>query len=95
MRILVVHNRYQLKGGEDGVVQAESELLRRKGHEVEFLKEDNDGIVGRTSAVQTGLRCIYSATSARQFRERVDEGIIGVTTAVLTSVRLLLSFIVF
>lgn len=72
MRILIVHNRYQLRGGEDGVVQAESELLRRKGHEVEFLEEDNDGIVSRTSAVQTALRCVYSVASARQLREHLE-----------------------
>jgi glycosyltransferase involved in cell wall biosynthesis len=40
-RILVVHNRYQLPGGEDTVVNAEIELLRRNGHEVETYLRDN------------------------------------------------------
>ena len=40
-RVLVVHNRYQLPGGEDAVVEAEIELLRRNGHAVETYLRDN------------------------------------------------------
>lgn len=42
MRILVAHNTYQHRGGEDVVVEAEIELLRRHGHEVEFYQRHND-----------------------------------------------------
>jgi glycosyltransferase involved in cell wall biosynthesis len=41
LRILVVHNRYQLAGGEDAVVDAEIALLRRNGHAVEAYLRDN------------------------------------------------------
>lgn len=41
LRILVVHNRYQLPGGEDAVVDAEIDLMRRHGHEVEAYLRDN------------------------------------------------------
>jgi len=41
LRILVVHNRYQLAGGEDAVVDAEIDLLRRNGHVVEAYLRDN------------------------------------------------------
>ena len=34
MRVLVAHNFYQQPGGEDTVFFAETELLRRYGHEV-------------------------------------------------------------
>jgi glycosyltransferase involved in cell wall biosynthesis len=34
LRVLQVHNRYRQLGGEDAVVAAEGELLRRQGHEV-------------------------------------------------------------
>jgi hypothetical protein len=37
-RVLVVHNRYQLAGGEDAVVDAEIELLRR------FMAEAVDAV---------------------------------------------------
>jgi glycosyltransferase involved in cell wall biosynthesis len=41
LRVLVVHNRYQLAGGEDAVVDAEIALLRRNGHAVEAYLRDN------------------------------------------------------
>ena len=44
MRILVVHNRYQIRGGEDAVVEQEVMSLRRAGQTVETLFVDNDGI---------------------------------------------------
>lgn len=48
-RILVVHNRYQLAGGEDAVVDAEIELLRRNGHAVEAYLRDNHELSDMTS----------------------------------------------
>lgn len=60
MRILFVHNRYQQPGGEDSVVQAEIALLRSRGHEVDFLEEDNDGIVGWIDAASTAIESVYS-----------------------------------
>lgn len=44
LRILVVHNRYQIRGGEDAVVEQEVMSLRRAGQTVETLFVDNDGI---------------------------------------------------
>lgn len=34
MRVLQLHTRYREPGGEDAVVKAEAEILRRRGHEV-------------------------------------------------------------
>lgn len=42
--ILIVHNRYQQRGGEDAVFEAESSLLERHGHRVERLEFDNSTI---------------------------------------------------
>ncbi len=41
MRILVAHNAYLYRGGEDTVVEAEISLLRRYGHEVMLYRRDN------------------------------------------------------
>jgi glycosyltransferase involved in cell wall biosynthesis len=41
MRILQLHNRYRQPGGEDTVVVAEAELLRRAGHEVRTFTTAN------------------------------------------------------
>ena len=42
MKILVAHNRYRYRGGEDMVVDAEVDLLRRNGHEVLVYLRDNE-----------------------------------------------------
>lgn len=44
MKILQVHNKYQLSGGEDVVVENERRLLESKGHEVFLLIKFNDEI---------------------------------------------------
>lgn len=44
MRILIVHNRYRQRGGEDAVVESEAALLRRHGYAVRLYTRDNDEI---------------------------------------------------
>lgn len=42
-RVLVVHNYYQIPGGEDVVVNNESEMLRKNGHEVfKYVRHNNE-----------------------------------------------------
>lgn len=43
-RVLVVHNAYQHRGGEDSVVEAEIALLRSRGHAVETYFRSNDDV---------------------------------------------------
>lgn len=62
MRILVVHNHYQQAGGEDRVVDAETELLRKHGHEVVLYTDDNDRIAGMGKA-KTAIETIWSRES--------------------------------
>lgn len=42
--ILIVHNNYQIPGGEDTVVLNEKELLKNNGHEVILYSRDNSEI---------------------------------------------------
>ncbi|MGB9465153.1 MAG: glycosyltransferase family 4 protein [Candidatus Acidiferrum sp.] len=43
MKILVAHNSYQRRGGEDAVCEAETKLLREAGHEViEYLRRNDE-----------------------------------------------------
>lgn len=44
VRVLMVHNAYQQRGGEDAVVEAEVALLRSRGHEVTEYRRDNSDI---------------------------------------------------
>ena len=71
-RILFVHNRYQHAGGEDSVVEAEINLLRNRGHEVDLFEENNDGIVGWINAASTAIESVYSFQSARAVKHRID-----------------------
>ena len=57
MKILVAHNRYLYRGGEDTVVDAEVNLLRQHGHQVWVYSRDNAEIQYLTSieAAKTSL----------------------------------------
>jgi len=69
LRILVIHNRYQLRGGEDTVVDEDVTALRTHGHEVELLEAHNDegkGL-GRFTAAR---HAIWSRESARRVEEK-------------------------
>ena len=44
MKILIVHNRYQQRGGEDSVADDEVALLRAGGHDVSTVFVSNDSI---------------------------------------------------
>lgn len=42
-KILLVHNKYQISGGEDSVVRNEKELLQKNGHEVIcYIRNNNE-----------------------------------------------------
>jgi glycosyltransferase involved in cell wall biosynthesis len=56
MKVLMVHNRYQQRGGEDAVVDAEACLLAARGVEVQRFDADNDAIQGFQAKVQVSLR---------------------------------------
>lgn len=61
MKVLIVHNRYQQKGGEDSVVESERDILRDHGVEVEVLQGDNDHIRGFAGKVRASMEVFYSA----------------------------------
>lgn len=44
MKVLVIHNHYLEKGGEDAVVSAEVKLLEEHGHEVILYEKSNESI---------------------------------------------------
>jgi glycosyltransferase involved in cell wall biosynthesis len=44
MNILMVHNRYRFRGGEDVSTEAETAMLRQHGHNVESFTRDNRDI---------------------------------------------------
>jgi glycosyltransferase involved in cell wall biosynthesis len=66
MRILLVHNRYQIAGGEDTVVQAEKSMLETHGHEVALLESDNADISGGVGRILAGMGAVYSPRGKRR-----------------------------
>ena len=77
MRVLLIHNRYALRGGEDESTDAERSLLEANGHAVELLEVSNEGLsdtidVRRaTAALRLGVRSIWSREAGRAVEEHI------------------------
>ena len=71
-RVLLLHNRYQHRGGEDSVVDSEVELLRERGHDVELMIWDNEEI-NQISKAQAAVRTIWSSDSTRRVTEAIRQ----------------------
>src|ERR1700743_365299 len=73
MKILMLHNRYLIPGGEDHVAAAETALLRDYGHEVELLEEDNHRIEHLGKA-RLALNTVWSAESYHRIDQKLRGG---------------------
>jgi glycosyltransferase involved in cell wall biosynthesis len=73
MRVLLVHNFYQIAGGEDSMVREELESLRQHKVEVELFSVTNDDIVGVSGKLSTALQVIYSPRSRRALSRKLTE----------------------
>ena len=75
MKILLVHNRYQLPGGEDEVHERERELLLQNGHEIIDYVRDNREIANYSAIAKTtlGFRTIWAWDSYRHLAELIEE----------------------
>jgi len=76
MRILIIHNSYTERGGEDSAVETTIELLKRNGHTVSFFKCSNDEInsysfLRRLRFLFTGA--LYSKESYDKVREVIGK----------------------
>jgi glycosyltransferase involved in cell wall biosynthesis len=65
MKILIAHNSYQHRGGEDAVVEAEAALLQQRGHEIEIYARHNDELHGMPAAA-AALGAVWSSRSAAE-----------------------------
>lgn len=74
MKVLMVHNRYQQRGGEDAVVDAEARLLAANGVDVRRFDADNDAIQGLVTKIQVSLGQFGLPTAAQsRFRSALSE----------------------
>lgn len=72
LRVLVAHNYYQQRGGEDAVFEAEAALLRKFGHEVHTFAIHNDE-VSRLGPFGLAKETLWSESSYRAIAKRVRE----------------------
>ena len=68
MTILVVHNRYRVRGGEDGVFETECRLLEEAGHRVVKFEKTNCDIPDRGGRIGLALRTIWNPRTYREIR---------------------------
>lgn len=69
-RVLIVHNSYQQRGGEDSVVESELDLLREHGHAVQLYARHNDEVTG-ASAVSLAAQTLWSRHSQRALSDQI------------------------
>jgi glycosyltransferase involved in cell wall biosynthesis len=66
LRVLTVHNRYQLAGGEDAVVAGELALLEQNGCDARLWSVSNDEIDGTWSKIKAAVEAPYSRRARNQ-----------------------------
>lgn len=70
LRIIIAHNAYQHRGGEDAVVESEMTLLRSHGHEVTTYFRNNDDI-NSASAISTAMQTLWSSRTVDELSELI------------------------
>jgi glycosyltransferase involved in cell wall biosynthesis len=70
MRILNIHNRYQIRGGEDECFEAEVNLLRQMGHQVEVYEENNER-VATVGKLRMAANTIWSQEAYQAIRQQL------------------------
>jgi glycosyltransferase involved in cell wall biosynthesis len=73
MKILLVHNEYQQRGGEDVVFDQEFQLLKRGGHDVIAYRRSNWEVESYSGARRLVLACrtTWAKDTQREFAELV------------------------
>jgi glycosyltransferase involved in cell wall biosynthesis len=72
MNVLMLHNAYQIRGGEDESFDTECRILRDAGHFVETIHLHNDTI-GQTGNIAVALRSIWSGPSYKLVDHTLSE----------------------
>jgi len=72
VRILLIHNWYRERGGEDTVVLTEIDLLRQDGHEVTVFDADSSTITTLAQKVSVALTMAYSTGVRQRVREELE-----------------------
>ena len=71
MKILVIHNHYQRRGGEDAVFETECAMLETAGHEVVRFEVSNDVIPSGFGKCFFFFKTVWNRKTARAIRETI------------------------
>ncbi|MCP1450452.1 glycosyltransferase [Priestia megaterium] len=79
-RVLIVHNYYQIPGGEDTVVNNEKKMLEEKGYEVWFYSRNNDELksMSRLRKLFLPVTTIFSFKTYVEVKNIIKRNKIGV-----------------
>ena len=74
-KVLIVHNYYQIPGGEDTVVANEKKLLEDHGHEVVMYTRHNNELktMGKLRKLLLPLTTIYNPRTSRDIKKIIRE----------------------
>ena len=72
MRILSIHNRYLIRGGEDQSRELEEKLLQEQGNQVDIYEENNNR-VAEIGKVRVPIRTVWSTESYQIVRQKLTE----------------------
>jgi len=72
MRILIIHNKYQLAGGEDAAVAAEVAALASAGHDIHLELISNDDIVTAGAKLKVFMTSPYDSARSEWASHLVD-----------------------
>ena len=73
MKILLVHNFYQQKGGEDAVFQLERDLLVENGHSVQEFTVHNEIISGVLDKIKVFVNLNFSKQMYKKLKKKILE----------------------
>jgi glycosyltransferase involved in cell wall biosynthesis len=75
LKIIVAHNLYQHRGGEDTVVEAEVALLRSAGHEVHVYERHNSDLQSASGLKKMGMLSdvFWSRRTVSDFTNLIDD----------------------
>jgi len=73
VKVLVLHNRYNLRGGEESVFEAECGLLERNGIEVRRLEFTNAGFASGWRRILAPLVSVFNPVSFLKARRAIRE----------------------
>jgi glycosyltransferase involved in cell wall biosynthesis len=71
LRILLVHNRYLIPGGEETVLHQERSMLCAAGETVDLLEVGNEDTAGAAQKIKTALLVPYSPSGRRLMAARI------------------------